>query len=98
MKPRILLRTMRPPRVKKDCCLPLTALRIERNGPCLKFYRMDGVGRSPELWACLKFLSYESEFDVLLCVKSYTYTDFLGRIGFVLLHFYRSAIRGHLTG
>lgn len=67
-KSRILLRTMRPARVKKDCCLPLTSLKVERSGPCLKCTRVDSYGQSLELWACLKFSSYESKSRSLLCL------------------------------
>lgn len=56
---RMLCRTIRPERYRKEVVLPLVSLVIERSGPFLKFLDVSVSGRSPKLWACLKFLSYE---------------------------------------
>lgn len=59
---RFLCRTVRPARSRKDVVLPLVSLIVERSGPFLKFLDI-GEGH-PQLWALLKFPSYE--FLVLL--------------------------------
>ena len=55
----MLCRTIRPERLRKEVVLPLVSLEIERSGPFLKFLDVGAGGRSPKLWACLKFPSYE---------------------------------------
>ena len=59
---RILCRIVRPPRLQKDCDLPLVSLLLERSGPFLKLLHVDANGVNPKLWACLKFPTYEGTF------------------------------------
>lgn len=40
-------------------CIPLTMLRIKRSHSSLKLYRPSRNGQTHELWACLRFSSYE---------------------------------------
>lgn len=56
---RIHCRTMRVNQSRKQCCLPLTVLRVERVHSGLKFCRTSSNGQPLELWACLRFSSYE---------------------------------------
>ena len=57
-KIRLFCRTVRPSHRRKDCCLPLLSLEVERDGHFLKFSRITSTG-STQLWACLKFANYE---------------------------------------
>jgi hypothetical protein len=50
---------MRPNHVRKQYCVPLIALRIERDESTLKLYSLSQTGRTKETWACLRFTSYE---------------------------------------
>ena len=59
---RFFCRIVRPPRVQKDCDLPLVSLSFERSGPFLKLHHIDTKNTISKLWACLKFGSYESTF------------------------------------
>ena len=61
---RFLCRTLRPARRRKDVVLPLVSLTVSRSGPFLKFE--DIIDGYPELWACLKFPSFEREASILL--------------------------------
>lgn len=70
MRSRFLCITMRPARARKHCVAPLTFLDVERSGPFLKFLRVSTSNRSPQLWACLKFLSYESQSKCFVTVTS----------------------------
>ena len=54
-------RTIGPAGSRKDCAKQLTSLIVSRSGPFLKVLRFAQPNRS-ELWACLKFSSYESTF------------------------------------
>ena len=59
---RIFCRIERPPRLQKDCALPLVSLLVQRSGPFLKLLHVDASGSNPKLWAALKFPSYEGTF------------------------------------
>lgn len=54
-----------PARPRKDCSIPLVSLNISRSGPFLNFNRLDQPNQASELWARLKFLSYESTYMIL---------------------------------
>ncbi|KAL8966946.1 MAG: hypothetical protein Q9197_005698 [Variospora fuerteventurae] len=56
---RIHCRLSRNGRAQRQTCLPLTSLRIQRNASTLKLCRVDSSGHAKELWACLRFPSYE---------------------------------------
>jgi hypothetical protein len=40
-------------------CIPLTALKLKRNGPSLQFYRFDTTTEELKIWALLSFTHYE---------------------------------------
>ncbi|KAL8959971.1 MAG: hypothetical protein Q9193_003244 [Seirophora villosa] len=56
---RIHCRLSRNGRSQRQACLPLTTLRVQRQGSTLKLLRVDSTGHARELWACLRFLCYE---------------------------------------
>ncbi|KAL8850331.1 MAG: hypothetical protein Q9221_004746 [Calogaya cf. arnoldii] len=56
---RIHCRVSRNGRSIKQCCLPLAKLLVQRHASTLKLCRIEGSGRTKELWACLRFPSYE---------------------------------------
>lgn len=69
---RIHCRTMRVNQSRKQSCLPLTALRIERYASSLKLCRTSPNGQPLELWTCLRFSSYERTHSLpftSLCLK-----------------------------
>ena len=66
----MLCRIIRPDRLRKEACLPLVSLQIERSGPFLKLLDVSGSGRHPKLWACLKFPSYERAFGIILKITT----------------------------
>lgn len=53
---KLFCRTTRPAHSVKDSCEYLASLKISRSGALLKFERDE------RLWACLRFLTYESTF------------------------------------
>ncbi|KAL8654394.1 MAG: hypothetical protein Q9226_003460, partial [Calogaya cf. arnoldii] len=56
---RIHCRVSRNGRSIKQCCVPLARLLVQRHASTLKLCRIEGSGRTKELWACLRFPSYE---------------------------------------
>ncbi|KAL8916942.1 MAG: hypothetical protein Q9208_008263 [Pyrenodesmia sp. 3 TL-2023] len=56
---RIHCRLSRNGRSQKQTCLPLTSLHIQRNASTIRLCRVDSSGHKKELWACLRFPSYE---------------------------------------
>lgn len=53
-------RTFRAKKPPKQSYISLSSLRVERQDSSLKFYRVGSDGRPSELWAILRFASYES--------------------------------------
>ncbi|KAL8716250.1 MAG: hypothetical protein Q9220_000155 [cf. Caloplaca sp. 1 TL-2023] len=64
---RIHCRLSRNGRSSKQCCLPLTSLSIQRHASTLKLIRVSGS--SKELWANLRFPSYERMYFPQRCLK-----------------------------
>ncbi|KAL8818447.1 MAG: hypothetical protein Q9223_002923 [Gallowayella weberi] len=56
---RIHCRLSRNGRASKQCCLPLTRLLLQRHASTLKLCRVGDSRQAKELWACLRFSSYE---------------------------------------
>lgn len=86
---RIHCRASRNGRTYRQTCLPLTSIRIQRSASTLKLCRVDSSGHK-ELWACLRFPSYERTFTVS-SIRS-TGTDVNDRSCFVSLLFSRVEI------
>ncbi|KAI4183291.1 MAG: hypothetical protein LQ346_006374 [Caloplaca aetnensis] len=63
---RIHCRLSRNGRSQKQTCLPLTSIRIQRHASTIKLCRVDSSGHMKELWACLRFPSYERSYMNLL--------------------------------
>ncbi|KAL8837596.1 MAG: hypothetical protein Q9170_002473 [Blastenia crenularia] len=63
---RIHCRLSRNGRSQRQTCLPLTAIRLQRHASTLKLCRVDSSGHMKELWACLRFPSYERALGMVL--------------------------------
>ena len=83
---------MRPDRLRKEVVLPLVSLLIERSGPFLKLLDVSVSGRSPKLWACLKFPSYERGLESFWGIRP-SWLMNSSRYGVVLLYLPRFAVR-----
>lgn len=66
---RLVCRTVRPPRSRRDCSRCLVSLDVSRSGPFLELYRIDQPQKGSELWARLKFSDYESMYMILLSLR-----------------------------
>ena len=62
-----ILCSVQPPRSQKDSDLPLVSLSVQRSGPLLKLLHVDASGVN--LWAALKFSTYESMFIDLCSIS-----------------------------
>lgn len=56
---RIYCRSQRGTQPRKESCLPLTSLRIQRRDSCLELRRMNQSGDPTDIWARLRFLNLE---------------------------------------
>ncbi|KAA6407887.1 MAG: hypothetical protein FRX48_08238 [Lasallia pustulata] len=59
LRARIYCRVMQPIRSRRESCLPLTSLEAIRSESSLELCKPSRSRNSVELWACLRFQSYE---------------------------------------